>query len=62
MAQGTVLGQAVWLLDGVTVAQVDLVSAASIRRDVREPLTFWQRLRGLFGSQTETFRPYGSLI
>ncbi len=62
VAQGAVLGQAVWLLNSEPVAQVDLVSAASICRDVREPLTFWQQLRGLFRGPTEVLRPYGSLI
>lgn len=62
VTQGAVLGEAVWLLDGTAVARVELVSAAAAGRDVREPLTFWQRLRGVFGGQTDAFRPGGSLI
>ena len=51
VGQGDVLGEAVWLLDGQPVARVDLVSPWTIRQDVREPLSFWERLRGLFGGQ-----------
>lgn len=62
VVQGAVLGEAVWLLDGVPVARVELVSAAGISRDVREPLTFWERLRGLFGGPADAFHARATLV
>ena len=50
-----VLGRLIWRLDGEPVAQVELVSAWDVSRDVREPLGFWQRLRGLFGAAEDAF-------
>ncbi len=44
------LGEAVWSLDGRPVARVDLVSAQTARWDVRTPMTFWDRIRALFGA------------
>lgn len=38
------LGEARWLLDGQVIARMPLMSQGSAGVDVREPLTFWQRL------------------
>lgn len=59
---GGALGRAVWMLDGEPVAEMELVGAFDVRRDVREPLTFWQRLRGLFGGPEDAFHSTVTLV
>ena len=46
---GTVVGAAVWTLNGEPVAQTDLVCVSSAFRDVRQPRSLWERIRALFG-------------
>ncbi len=41
---GAVVGRAVWKQDGEAVAQVPLVARSGAGLDVREPLSWWQRL------------------
>ena len=48
-ATGTQLGELRWLLNGEVIARMPLVSQSGAGLDVREPLTFWEKVRGLFG-------------
>lgn len=43
------LGEARWLLDGQVVASVPLMSRGTAELDVREPMTFWEKLSALLG-------------
>ncbi len=47
---GDKLGEAVWWLDGQPVARVDLVCGQTAGLDIFEPVSFWDRLRALFGA------------
>ena len=49
LAPGVQLGELRWRLDGEVIAQMPLVSQSAAGLDVREPLTFWQKVRTLFG-------------
>ena len=44
---GQPLGEAVWKKDGEIVARVPLVAQSGAGLDVREPMTFWERLAAL---------------
>ena len=46
---GVQLGELRWRLDGEVIAQMPLVSQSAAGLDVREPLTFWGRLRASGG-------------
>ena len=43
------LGEARWLLGGQVVASVPLMSRGTAELDVREPMTFWEKLSALLG-------------
>ena len=45
LAPGVQLGELRWRLDGEVVARMPLVSRSGAGLDVREPLSFWERLR-----------------
>ena len=49
LAPGVQLGELRWRLGGEVIARMPLVSSSAAGLDVREPMTFWQKLRGLFG-------------
>lgn len=49
IAPGVQLGELRWRLDGEVIAQMPLVSRSAAELDVREPMTFWQRLRASGG-------------
>ncbi|MDE6590456.1 MAG: D-alanyl-D-alanine carboxypeptidase, partial [Oscillospiraceae bacterium] len=57
IAPGVQLGVARWRLDGKVVAQMPLVSQSGAGLDVREPLTFWGKVRALFGGEAEVCLP-----
>lgn len=44
---GAVIGEALWKKDGEIVARVPLAAQSGAGLDVREPLSWWQRLRGV---------------
>ena len=44
---GAVIGEALWKKDGEIVARVPLEAQSGAELDIREPLSFWQRLTGL---------------
>lgn len=44
---GAVIGEALWKKDGEIVARVPLEAQSRAGLDIREPLSFWQRLTGL---------------
>ena len=48
---GVQLGELRWRLDGEVVAQMPLVSQGNAGLDLREPLTFLERLRTLLGGR-----------
>lgn len=48
---GVQLGVLRWRLNGEVIAEMPLVSAGSAGLDVREPLTFWEKIRALLGGQ-----------
>ena len=52
---GQPLGEAVWKKDGGIVARVPLVAQSGAGLDVREPMTFWEKVRFLFGGETDAF-------
>ena len=54
---GAPLGRAVWKKDGEIVASVPLVAQSGAGLDVREPMTFWERVRSLFARGTDAFSP-----
>lgn len=51
IAPGVQLGEVRWRLDGEVVASVPLVSQMDAGLDVREPLTFWEKVGALFGRE-----------
>ena len=50
---GVQLGEVRWRLDGKVIAQMPLVSRGSAWLDVREPLSFWGKVRLLFGGEAD---------
>lgn len=50
---GVQLGVLRWRLNGEVIAEMPLVSESSAGLDVREPLTFWEKVRGLLGGKAE---------
>ena len=46
---GVQLGELRWRLDGEVIAQRPLVSQSAAGLDAREPLSFWEKVRALFG-------------
>lgn len=49
---GVQLGAIRWRLNGEVIAEMPLVSQSGAGLDVREPLTFWEKLRALLGGRT----------
>lgn len=50
---GVQLGVLRWRLSGEVIAEMPLVSESSARLDVREPLTFWEKVGALLGRKIE---------
>ena len=51
LAPGAQVGELRWRLDGEVIARMPLVSRSAARLDLRESLTFWQKLGALFGGE-----------
>ena len=49
---GVQLGKIRWRLGGEVIAEMPLVSPSGAGLDVREPLSFWERIRVLLGGQS----------
>lgn len=49
---GVQLGAIRWRLGGEVIAEMPLVSRSGAGLDVREPLSFWERIRALLGGQS----------
>ncbi len=53
LVPGVQLGEARWRLGGEVIAEMPLVSQSGAGLDVREPLTFWEKVRALLGGNVE---------
>ena len=51
---GVRLGTIRWRLGGEIIAEMPLVSQSGVGLDVREPLTFWEKVRALLGGRGQT--------
>ncbi len=51
---GVRLGTIRWRLGGEIIAEMPLVSQSGAGLDVREPLTFWEKMRALLGGRGQT--------
>ena len=57
IAPGVQLGVVRWRLNDKVIAQMPLVSQSGAGLDVREPLTFWGRVRTMFGGEVDVLAP-----
>ena len=51
LPSGVQLGELRWRLDGEVIARMPLVSQSGAGLDVREPLSLWKKICGLFGGE-----------